>query len=146
MQPGDREVDDDPVEQHHGTADDRENRRPHALVLGLQPDMDQHRVDDERVQCEDFLGIPSPWSTPGMIRPDGAHHQTRPEQDEGKLHQNHGRTVQHMTERRLRRGDSRLATGSWHEQEAGAAGTGPGIDSISFAAGHEYTPDQIHRG
>ena len=98
MKTTDREIDDDPVEEHDDAADDGQHRRPQALVASLHPGVHQDRVDQERVEREDLLGIPSPGATPGMIRPDRAHHESGPEQDEGDFNENHRRAVQNGAE------------------------------------------------
>ena len=82
MQASDGEVDDDPIEEHHCAANDRKNGRPGTLILRLNPHMDQDGQNDKCLEREDFFGIPAPRPTPRMIRPDGAHHQTSPKQNE----------------------------------------------------------------
>ena len=82
MEAADCEVDDDPVEDHHETSDQGEPGGPEGFVFDFQPHVDEQHEDQEGVEGECFLGVPSPWATPGVVGPDGAHDDASPEKNE----------------------------------------------------------------
>lgn len=64
MQPADREVNDDPVEDHHDSADQGEPGGPEGFVFDLHSHMDEQHEDDKGVKGKGFFRIPPPWAAP----------------------------------------------------------------------------------
>ena len=87
--------------RQHGQA---EIRHP-AGEAGVQ----NHRINDERNQRPDFLGVPAPEAAPGIVGPNGARHCAYGQEDETDLHAAVGEAAQGLDGGEVSRADQIVA-------------------------------------
>src|SRR5699024_4350321 len=72
VQSGDHDVDEEQVEDQHQEPGDVDPRRPLGAPPGRRARVEVHGVEDPRDERDGLLGIPTPETAPGALRPDGA--------------------------------------------------------------------------